>query len=66
MPVLLYHARRKAVRRAEAKMLSVQEFQAEEPIDIARRYAEDLGIDFDSEMQEMFNETLEQLKTEEL
>ena len=60
------NARRKAVKRAEAKMLSVQEFQAEEPIDIARRYAEDLGIDFDSEMQEMFNETLEQLKTEEL
>ena len=60
------NARRKAVRRAEAKMLSVQEFQAEEPIDIARRYAEDLGIDFDSEMQSMFNETLEQLKTEEL
>lgn len=60
------NARRKAVRRAEAKMLSVQEFQAEEPIDIARRYAEDLGIDFDSEMQNMFNETLEQLKTEEL
>ena len=60
------NARRKAVRRAEAKMLSVQEFQAEEPIDIARRYAEDLGIDFDSEMQDMFNETLKQLKTEEL
>jgi len=60
------NARRKAVRRAEAKMLSVQEFQAEEPIDIARRYAEDLGIDFDSEMQKMFNDTLEQLKTEEL
>lgn len=60
------NAKRKIVRRAESKMLSVQEFQAEEPIDIARRYAEDMGINFDSEMQEMFNETLEQLKTEEL
>lgn len=59
------NARRKAVKRAETKMLSVQEFQAEEPIDIARRYAEDIGFDFDSEMQDMFKETLEQLKTEE-
>ena len=50
------NARRKAMKRAEAKILSVQEFQAEEPIDIAKRYAEDMGIDFDSEMQEMFNE----------
>lgn len=60
------NARRKTVKRAETKMLSVQEFQAEEPIDIARRYAEDMGIEFDSEMQDMFKETLEQLKTEEL
>ena len=50
--------RRKAARRADAKMLSVQEFQAEEPIDIAKRYAEDVGIDFDNEMQEMFHETM--------
>ncbi len=49
------NARRKAVKRAKAKILSVQEFQAEAPIDIAKRYAEDMGIDFDSEMQEMFN-----------
>ena len=60
------NARRKASRRTEAKALSVQEFQAEEPIDIARRYAEDMGIDFDQEMQEMFKETLEELKNEEL
>ena len=59
------NVRRKGKRRAEAKALSVQEFQAEEPIDIARRYAEDMGIDFDSEMQQMFKEILEQLKTEE-
>lgn len=52
------NAKRKASRRAEAKMLSVQEFQAEKPIDIARRYAEDIDTDFDSEMQEMFNEVM--------
>ena len=60
------NAKRKTSRRAEAKTLSVQEFQAEEPINIARRYAEDMGIDFDDEMQEMFKETLERLKSEEL
>lgn len=59
------NARRKAVRLAETKMLSVQEFQAEEPIDIARRYAEDMGIDFDSEMQEMFSAAALLVKSEE-
>ena len=58
------NARRKAAKQAEAKILSVQEFQAEEPIDIAKRYAEDMGINFDSEMQEMFNEVLREVKSE--
>ena len=58
------NAKRKAVRRSEAKMLSVQEFQAEEPIDIARRYAEDIGVDFDGEMREMFNEVMTLVKDE--
>ncbi len=49
---------RKVARRAEAKILSVQEFQAEAPIDIARRYAGDIGIDFDGDMEEMFNEMM--------
>ena len=52
------NARRKDVKRAEAKILSVQEFQAEAPLSIAKRYSEDMGIDFDSEMQEMFNEII--------
>jgi exonuclease SbcD len=58
------NARRKAVRRAEAKMLSVQEFQTEEPIDIAKRYAEDTGIDFDDEMQGMFREIMQEVANE--
>ncbi len=49
------NARRRALDRAEAKTLSVEEFQTEEPIDIARRYAQDMGIDFDEQMQEMFS-----------
>ena len=43
----------------EAKLMSVQEFKSEEPIDIAKRYAEDLGIDFDNDMNELFQQTLD-------
>ncbi|WP_028898021.1 exonuclease subunit SbcD [Prevotella sp. HUN102] len=49
----------------EAKVMSVQEFKTEEPIEIAERYAEDLGIEFDNDMKELFNETLSALKDEE-
>lgn len=52
------NAKRKSVKQAEAKVLTVQEFQSEEPIDIAKRYAEDMGITFDEEMTELFNETI--------
>ena len=43
----------------EAKMMSVQEVKSEEPIDIAKRYAEDLGIEFDNDMNELFQQTLD-------
>ena len=52
------NAKRKIVEKVETKVLTVQEFQSEEPIDVARRYADDLGIAFDDEMRELFNETL--------
>lgn len=55
------NTKRKAERQAEAKALTVQEFQEEEPIDIARRYAEDMGKTFDEEMTDLFNETLEMI-----
>lgn len=51
--------------RSEAKVMSVQEFKTEEPIGIAERYAEDMGIEFDSDLKELFNETLAALKDEE-
>lgn len=60
----LINAKRKDAQKAEEKILSVQEFQAEEPIDIARHYAEDLGITFDDEMTELFNEALDLLNTD--
>ena len=37
-------------------MLTVQEFQAEKPIEIAKQYANYEGISFDEEMTDMFNE----------
>lgn len=58
------NAKRKAVKQSEAKVLSVQEFQSEEPIDIAKRYAEDMGVTFDEEMTSLFNETLEMIKSD--
>ena len=60
------NTRRLKKHRMEAKVMSVQEFKTEEPIEIAERYAEDLGIEFDEDMKEMFKETLVALKDEEL
>ena len=49
----------------EAKVMTVQEFKTEKPIDIAERYAEDIGVEFDDDMKELFKETLALLKDEE-
>ena len=59
------NSRRLKKNRREAKVMSVQEFKREEPIGIAERYAEDMGIKFDSDLKELFNETLAVLKDEE-
>lgn len=59
------NSRRLKKNRREAKVMSVEEFKTETPIGIAERYAEDLGVDFDSDMKELFNETLAALKDEE-
>lgn len=55
------NAKRRLVKQTEANVLTVQEFQSERPIDIAKRYAEDMGITFDEEMTTLFNETLEMI-----
>jgi hypothetical protein len=52
------------MQRTEGKMLTVQEFQQEEPIDIARRFAEDSGIKFDEDMAALFNDILEMVNTD--
>ena len=58
------NAKRKAVRQDDVQVLTVQEFQAEKPIEIARRYAEYEGISFDEEMQTMFNEVMDMVAEE--
>ncbi len=58
------NAKRKTEGRDEAMVLSVQEFQAEAPIEIARRYAEYEGICFDEQMEAMFNEAMEMVESE--
>lgn len=58
------NAKRKSIYRAEARMLSVQEFQDEDPIDIAQRYAEDMGVEFDEEMTAMFGEVINMVEEE--
>jgi exonuclease SbcD len=50
------NAKRKTINQTEAKVLTVQEFQAEKPIEIAKQYANYEGISFDEEMTNMFNE----------
>ena len=57
----LINAKRKDSKKGEQKAMTVQEFQSESPIDIARRYAEDCNITFDESMTKMFNEITEQL-----
>lgn len=56
------NAKRNVATGTEAKALTVQEFQAEAPIDIARRFAADTGRDFDAEMEEIFREAMEMVK----
>ena len=50
--------KKKEETRDKVRTMTVQEFQEEEPIEIAKRYAEHEGINFDDEMQEVFNEAM--------
>ena len=52
------NAKRKMDRQSEAKVLTVHEFQEENPVEIAKRYAEYSGICFDEELESMFKEAM--------
>lgn len=47
------------------RTLTIEELQAEEPIDIARRYAEDMGKTFDDDMAELFKEATDAVFNDE-
>lgn len=51
--------------KAERESLSVETFQQADPLDLVRRYAADIGSNFDSEMEALFREAVESLKQED-
>lgn len=59
------NARRKAGRKAEDRAISVQEFQAMAPIEIARQFAEDSKIKFDEDMSRLFCEVVKMIEEDE-
>lgn len=59
------NAKRKTNPQTEAKVLTVQEFQAEQPIEIAKQYATYIGVNFEDEMTEMFNEVMAMVANDE-
>lgn len=59
------NAKRKAVQKTDSKMLSVQEFQEENPLNIAKRFAEDSGMTFDDDMSKLFTEIVRMVEEDE-
>ncbi len=49
----------------EARVLSVNEFREIEPLEIACRYAKDIGMTFDGRLKELFMDATRQLREEE-
>ena len=60
----LINVQRKADRKNDIQTMSVQEFKTEHPIDIAKRYAKDMGIEFNDDMKELFEEALTDVNQE--
>ncbi|MBP5344751.1 MAG: exonuclease SbcCD subunit D [Bacteroidales bacterium] len=58
------NAKRRERESTETQDMTIQEFQAEEPIHIAQLYAEQRGGTFDDEMKQLFEEVAELLKSE--
>lgn len=50
------NVKRTEISQGEDKALTIQEFQAADPLEIAERYAEDMGVEFDDDMRELFRE----------
>lgn len=61
----LINPKRNVTTTADPLAMSVQEFQAEQPIDIACRYAEYNNITFDDNLKTLFNEVLDIVNEEQ-
>lgn len=58
------NVRRKASAQSDREILSVQEFQAADPLDIARRYAEECDITLDDDICRLFSEVARMVNDE--
>ena len=58
------NARRAASGKSDRKTLSVSEFRAMEPLEVARLYAEDTGITFTDELAELFREAEKEIRND--
>lgn len=56
------NARRSAAGKSDRKTLSVSEFRAMEPLEVARLYAEDKGITFADELADLFREAEKEIE----
>ena len=59
------NAKRNENNQNDSKALTVQEFQSEEPIEIAKKYFKESGFVFDNELEEVFKEALEMVKEDD-
>lgn len=61
----LINARRPTVSKSEGRQLSVQEFKETDPMEIAKQFAKDTGIEFDDDLRRMFDEAARMVREEE-
>lgn len=52
------NTKRQESANTQEKVLTVQEFQAEDPMEIVKHYVENQGVPFDEELKELFHETI--------
>jgi exonuclease SbcD len=62
---LINYHRKEHESAMDERIFTVEEFQAEDPIDIARNYAKFKGIDFDDDFVELFKEAAQSVSNDE-
>ncbi|MDE6652984.1 MAG: exonuclease SbcCD subunit D C-terminal domain-containing protein, partial [Muribaculaceae bacterium] len=59
------NALRRTISKNDGHQLSVQEFKETDPLEIAKRFAADTGIEFDDDLKQMFDEAVRMVREEE-